>query len=415
MPKKQEAKEFFIKSSWLARKRCRGGVSMNVTRLSEEHFLSAVRLSEYAFQYKVAKEDLEQRFDNIRKNHLLFGVLENEELAAKLHLLPLASFFGETEYKMGGLAGVATYPEFRRKGYVRELIKFTLEYMNENGFSISMLHPFSVPFYRKYGWELFSNKLIVSLKKSDLIPFQSVPGYMKRYTKETHPDSLETVYNQYTKLFNGMLLRTREWWLKSVYGDLFSAVYYSETGIPRGYIIYQVKDHKLTVEEFVALDSEARTGLWNYICQHDSMADQVEMTVHEGEPLFFMLKEPRIKAEIKPYFMARIVNAEQFLNQYDFKKGKDSTEIILHISDTYAEWNNKSFQIRDGSIKAIEKSLGSNGIGIHLDINALTAVLFGYKHPSHLFATGMIKGTEQEIGNFDGIIPDRKPFMYDFF
>lgn len=58
---------------------------------------------------------------------------------------------------MGGIAGVATWPENRRGGLVSKLLSKALARMNEEGQVLSCLHPFSVPFYRKFGWELYTD------------------------------------------------------------------------------------------------------------------------------------------------------------------------------------------------------------------------------------------------------------------
>ena len=41
--------------------------------------------------------------------------------------------------------------------------------MKKDGFTVSMLHPFAVSFYRKYGWELCANLLKCHISKSDLV------------------------------------------------------------------------------------------------------------------------------------------------------------------------------------------------------------------------------------------------------
>ena len=57
---------------------------------------------------------------------------------------------------MGGIAGVATWPENRRQGHVSTLLKHALQEMKSKGQTLSFLHPFSIPFYRKFGWELYA-------------------------------------------------------------------------------------------------------------------------------------------------------------------------------------------------------------------------------------------------------------------
>ena len=60
---------------------------MEVIQLVEEQYREAIRLSEYAFQYKVAEDQIEKRLQLLKKYHQIFGILEENELAAKLHLL----------------------------------------------------------------------------------------------------------------------------------------------------------------------------------------------------------------------------------------------------------------------------------------------------------------------------------------
>ncbi|MDR4886845.1 GNAT family N-acetyltransferase [Fredinandcohnia sp. QZ13] len=381
---------------------------MAIERMTEDRFMDSVRLSEYAFQYKVSEEQQKTIFKNLKK-HQIYGIYENSMLAAKFHLIPLATYVGEQSFKMGGIAGVATYPEYRRKGYVKELLTYALETMNKQGFTVSMLHPFDVSFYRKYGWELFSNRLKTVFQRSDLVMLEPVEGSVKRYLFENvNLDELKRIYDQYASQFSGMLVREDEWW-KSVVDDLHIAIYYDASEQPIGYILYESKDNKMTVEEFVTINYEARRGLWNFICQHDSMISELEMITNEKEPLFFSLKKQKtVKREVLPYFMVRIVDVESFLKEYKFA-GNET--LRLQISDPFATWNEKTFLVIEGEVRVVNETEGS----LKLSINALSAAFFGHKRPTELFAAGMIEGAEQDIEAFEKMIPNRDAYIYDFF
>jgi predicted acetyltransferase len=385
---------------------------MTVVKLTKDRYREALKLSEYAFQYRVPEESIEKRLKTMEKHHELFGILEGEEVAAKLHLLPLEVYLGETKWKMGGIAGVATYPEYRRSGYVKEMITFLLEYMRKEGFSVSMLHPFSVPFYRKYGWELFCSQLKASLKSEDLVMKKQVQGKIRRFQKEEHSSQIEEIYNQFAKQFSGMLVRETSWWQASIYDELTAAVYYNEAGEAKGYMLYEVKKSKMTVEEFVPLTTDSRNGLWNFICQHDSMIKELEIATYDSDPLFFSLNEPRIKAEVTPYFMVRIVDAESLLKNYDFKWSEDVSELVIHLKDQHAPWNTGTYKIKN---KEVTKLNGSISEGLSLDINTLSALLFGYKRPADLYEIGHIEGGEEAIKGMETLIPSRNAFFYDFF
>ena len=104
---------------------------MNVIRLKEDKFREALRLSEYAFQYKVEEERMQQQLTRMKESHEVYGIMEGNDLAAKLHLIPFHIYIGKEKFKMGGVAGVATYPEYRRSGYVKELLQHSLQTMKK--------------------------------------------------------------------------------------------------------------------------------------------------------------------------------------------------------------------------------------------------------------------------------------------
>ena len=385
---------------------------MNVIRLKEDKFREALRLSEYAFQYKVDEDRLKQKLTRMKESHEVYGIMEGNDLAAKLHLIPFHIYIGKEKFKMGGVAGVATYPEYRRSGYVKELLQHSLQTMKKDGYTVSMLHPFAVAFYRKYGWELCANLLVCHMTKSDLVMKKQVIGTVKRFNKENHSEEVEKLYETFAERFSGMLVRNEKWWLQAVYDDLTLAIYYDKNQTAAGYMLYKIENYKMTVDEFVPLHNEARKGLWNFICQHDSMIKELEMTVSENEQLLYTLQEPRVKTEIKPYFMGRIVDVEQFLKQYELNWNNVQQEVILHITDSFAQWNNITVRIANHEITIIEEPIDK---GIKLDINALSTILFGYKRPLELNELELISGSEEEIRAFENVVPVRKPFIYDFF
>jgi predicted acetyltransferase len=389
---------------------------LDIVTIKEDKYFEAVRLSEYAFQYNVPKDEVNERIEQMKKHHQVIGVVEDEKLIAKLHFLPFEVFIGEKKITMGGIAGVATYPEYRRKGLVKGMLTHILEKMKTEGYLVSMLYPFSVPFYREYGWELFANRLSVSIKKSDL-RFQSESlGRIKRFSDSLPISNLNRIYEHYAKGFTGMLVRKEDWWEK-IGKNTHIAMFFDDANEPKGYIMYTVKEKKMKVGEFIALNSEARRGLWNYICQHDSMIEDLEMIVDEREPLLFSLHEPRVKMEITPYFMARLVDVEAFLKQSTFTWNSIDKDVVLQVKDDYAPWNNKAFLLKKGAVIVVDtRELEERKARvIHLSINTLSAILFGYKRPVELMEIGKVTGSEESIRAFEDLVPRNKPFFYDFF
>ena len=74
---------------------------------------------------------MQQQLTRMKESHEVYGIIEGNDLAAKLHLIPFHIYIGKEKFKMGGVAGVATYPEYRRSGYVKELLQHSLQTMKK--------------------------------------------------------------------------------------------------------------------------------------------------------------------------------------------------------------------------------------------------------------------------------------------
>jgi len=92
----------------------------------------------------------------------------------------------------------------------------------------------------------------------------------------------------------------------------------------------------------------------------------------------------------------------------------------LHLEDSHAPWNNGSYLLGNGEIKVFKEKMGGQCVhppkkGIRLTINALSAILFGYKRLLELFEMGYLKGDRKEIELFEKMVPSMKSSFFDFF
>src|SRR5699024_2357737 len=125
----------------------------SIYKLAEKNYDENFALSEFAFQYQMNDEERSRKEEEAAR-HRSFGYYVDNELAGKLHIIPLAVFIQGTRFSMGGISSVATGPEDRRQGVAKNLRKKSLSDMKEEGEVVARLHPFNVGFYRRYGWEL---------------------------------------------------------------------------------------------------------------------------------------------------------------------------------------------------------------------------------------------------------------------
>src|SRR5699024_5796153 len=341
--------------------------------------------------------------------------MENNQLVAKLHLLPLSCYINREPFEMGGVSSVATWPEYRRQGAVKELLHHALHHMRQHGQTLSFLHPFSFAFYRKYGWEYTFSEKAYTIPITVLKRHWKASGYVRRI--EDDIAALHKVYTEYAKKFNGTLVRDEKWWKQRVLRESWhKAAAYDDEGKAEGYILYNVKEEKVNVHEFAFATLNAQKLLLQFIANHDSMAETVEITVPENDDLPLLVDEPRFEQKISPYFMARIVDVFAFLKAYPFKKGT-SRPVTLHVTDAFLPENDRDYQLSQTgtgtNVTCVQSDIG--GEGIQCSVQQLTSALMGYKRPVELYAADLIQGKPEQIERLENFIPDRQTFFPDFY
>lgn len=398
-------------------------VSMStIIPLSREHFEAALELGTFAFQQRFTEVERAERLASMETTRH-FGAFSDDEgeLAAKYVLLDLNVWVHGALHRMGGIAGVATWPEYRRQGYVARLLVHALETMRSEGKTLSFLFPFSFPFYRKYGWEYCLDYKTYSIPMTALPASPPDRSRVRRISKEDGPSILQPMYDAYAVRYTGMLDRSEAWWRERAIGTKNGsiAVYSDASGADRGYVFYDVYEKSASVHEFVALDGEARRGLLSYLRNLDSMASEIAMRAPSTDPLAFLLPDPRVRQETVPYFSARIVDAAKFVAAMPFAAGAPAA-VTLRVRDAHAPWNDGVWTLAvdeagRGALAPAEAGAPDAGTCLDIGIGPLTAMLLGARRPALLHVEGLLAGPADAVQALERALPDRPLYFADFF
>lgn len=394
--------------------------AIEIKQMGIEHFDESMALSQFAFQYRKSAEELEQLKEQfVAEPAVRYAAYVDNQFAAQAIVLELETYIGGRRFAMGGLAGVATWPEYRRKGLVAKLLVHSLKEMKDKGQTISFLYPFAFGFYRKFGWDTYTEHKAYIIKAEQLPSRIAYAGRIERYSGSY--SLLNSVYDSFASRYNGALVRSEFWWEYRIgqrkQGQ--TAVYYDMNGEPLGYIIYEVKNKQMSVHELIYLNEETRMALWSFISQHDSMIDEVKITVPADDLLPYLLPDPRIKQEIVPYFMARIVDSEAFVEQYAFVAASEDDHIQIMLSDEHAPWNNGFYILQidadgKGKLRRLDE-IKRVDTCVKLDIGTLSTLLLGYLRPLQLSQLARIQGDAAAIKRLHARIPERTTYLPDFF
>ena len=304
------------------------------------------------------------------------AVLDDEEkkLLSSCGMFVRDTRFGENYVRTIEVAGVRTPPEYRRHGYCGELMKKMHNAAPELGAAVSMLHPFSFEFYRKYGYEKIADKIAVTMPMTALSFLPKMPD-MQPYNDGMLP-ALTEFFEEFSKGRNTMCRRFDNEYFSPSNGHFFRAqggqintyVLYRGEKIT-GYVIYSPLTHYdkinhnisdgLYVYEIGFLDRKSLFDVLGFLRMYEGELDSV--IFHDIAPVPELNSVFRYYAQnsykIIPDTGARILDSMAMLRlvKYPKEAGKFTLEIeddIENVAGIYhIEYENGRGEItkcRDG-------------------------------------------------------------------
>lgn len=398
---------------------------LTIKAVTIEHLDQFDELLRYVFQ--VTSQDLEksgyEKNDELLRekrpvlqNTDVIGWFNKNKLVSQLCIYPCKVNIHNTIFEMAGLTGVGTYPEYANLGLMNDLIKTALTKMRENQQWISYLYPYSVPFYRKKGWEIFSERISFNITDSQLPNYEKQPGFVERL--DIDEDDVVDVYNRFSATNHGALIRNKlswnEYWRWENEQERTAAVYYDQHGQPMGTMFYWIDKDIFYIKDMFYLNQEARKGLWNFVYAHYSMIDKVKGRTYRHDPIAFQLSDSHISETIEPYYMARIVDVSEFLKAYPFAI-LPTQPCHFVVNDPVAEWNNGIFSLYTDHNQQLCVDHKPRGKSIELSIQTLSSMLMSFRRPQFFYQYERLKTEQQIVEMLDDMIPSKQPYFSDYF
>ena len=382
-------------------------------------------LLRYAFQ--VTEQDLMRagwRDDEVMQSKFpvleradVLGCWDRDELVSQIAVYPLRMNIHSSIYDIGHVTSVSTYPEYSGRGIMKHLLHLSLTRIRENGRSLALLFPYSIPLYRKFGWEIVSNKISYKVKDTQIFPNrrkERAPGYVRRVSWDN--EEFMNLHAHFALKTHGCILRDsiawEEYWRWDE-EDTLVAVYYNESDCAMGYMVYLIKEDVMHIKEMVYLSMEAQKGLWDYISAHYSMIDEVRGNSYRNELMAFILEDGNVAEAIRPYMMARIVDVPMFFEDYRIDDAEADVCFAFQIEDPFLDWNNGTFNVLFHGGRAEVTGMDPD-YTVSMSIGTLTTLLLGYMDATQLARLERIEGSPEAIEALDEILIHEIPYISDY-
>lgn len=344
------------------------------------------------------------------------GLFDDEgKLVSGLRILWNDIWLGQKKVRSVDITSVATPPENRRQGLLKQLLRQVLREEAEKGYNISALYPFEFAFYRKFGYELASSRQQVKVKISALAHFRSKTK--GRWTQLVEDDwtRFKTLYDKYCVGRFGRFDRDENYWKRNVLkayepgGPVPQNLYIwtDASGQDRAYVIYRHKnkdangwDREMRIREMVWLDEAARHEIYAFIANHDSQADDAVWSTEAGDEVYALLNNPReATIEFESGYMLRLLKVEKALAEraWPVLGIGETAGFSIAVRDDVFEWNDgRTYRLEaKGEKVEVSSVAGTEHAGLSCDVRILAQLYSGYLSPFEAARLGKLEVTSE--------------------
>lgn len=377
-------------------------------------------LGSYAFNMEHTEE---QKQAYIEKNTFIDNYVDevDGEVLSQIVSYPFEVTIKGQVMKMSGIGDVASYPETRGSGGIRNIFSAIFNDLHENGTELSYLAPFSQPFYRKFGYETVFDSEEIRIPKAVITQIKpEKKGKVKRVKWEDEDTKaiLKEIYRDTLEKVHGSVIREDYWWhYTMIKKQKRVAICYDDNNMPQGYLIYGlVGASEFQIFEMAYCNSFALRKLMSFVSSHSgSFNEFVSTNLPDKAVLELFTEISGITRKTYSYMMVKIVNFKQFIEKYPFKKVEKEADFYVDIQDNSCEWNNGIFHLVIKNGKATcEKVTEAKKIDYSGSIQHFTQVFMGRLTLDKAVWLELID-EKTEGNNLSELIDSVTPRMYDYF
>jgi len=349
-----------------------------------------------------------------------WALFESEAVLTTATLYDLDARIRGEWARVGGLAGVSTPPEHRRRGYAGEMIDGALREWRDRAVPWVALWPFDIPFYRQFGWGVANRYTRYEFPPSALSALLDADsGRFERVTADdwARLRRVQLAHGEGTTL---SIRREERWWRQRTFqrgGDPY-AYAWTKDGEVRGYLIYHVvqaeQGRVLRVFDCSHVDHEAYRHLLRFLYDHESQVSIVRLYRREETSLQDLVEDPKqVTCQVETGPMIRLCDVRTALSRMSFPDGLDE-RVVLDVADDVAPWNDLTVALRVGTDItdcARTKLPPDASVGIR----TLSQLAIGYYDVETARCLGDLECEEETAAALERLFPPQRVCLREFF
>jgi predicted acetyltransferase len=243
----------------------------------------------------------------------IVAAYDGDYIAAVAAVIEFPTHLGDKWVRCGGIAGVATQPQYRRQRLINKLLTDCMRQLHKREVPLSALWPFDYDFYASMGWAITDVRYKIDTLTAKLNKVKGNARHYRAVDLGEHHEA-KAAYKRWIQRFNLSMERSQFRWTQLLFppGSRRRLFIHKD-----GYMIWNLSascDKILQVTEWCYLTDEAfRDGL-ALLAQMDSQYDHVIWLAPEIDTLYRIAGPSKAHLITQaPGMMSRVVHVDAFM------------------------------------------------------------------------------------------------------
>lgn len=300
---------------------------------------------------------------------------------------PIEVRFDGRTAMMGGIGGVASLPQYRRRGGVRECLRAGLNDMFREGYVFSALYPFSRAFYRKFGYE-DGGSVCSWTAPFSAIQARDAGGTIRMLMPGDDLSPVLEVYRACAEAWNLSAVETRFFdsmkeqnWMKN---RRYLYVWYDDAGVPAGVLLFTKRDRVMDCSPSFELgncllfrDAEALSALLCFAGRFAADYDAIRFCVPQGVRADALFREGNaVRRELAYNGMVRVVNVERAL---ELCRCRGEGSVRIAVTDGMIAENNGTWKLSHAPGRANAVARTDEPADVELPVGLFSQLVLGLR------------------------------------
>ena len=320
-----------------------------------------------------------------------WGAFHNGKLVSVIIEFDYLMRFDRQSVPLSGIGGVATLPEFRKGGLVRQIFDKFFAEAYEKGVIFSNLVPFSHNYYRQFGYETACARKIISIPLKEFSHLKLKGEFIQIFPGDD-TSKLNDVHNSYIDNLNHAI--ARDYWPDNRAWKVFTKedpyskgvhvfLWLDEKGVPKGYIKYDTPRNNnenskvISVQHLAFVDRDALYGVLSLCGVLGAQFDKFQWIMPTFLDAADFIKDPfSIEQKIIPRDMTRVIHVKKALEKMRRPAGEG--EYVIEVEDSTIKANKGKYLVEYGK-EGSRVSASEKAPDMHCDVTVLSQLITGYR------------------------------------